>query len=96
MVTLAFMFSAILAAMPRRGWRFSGAVGGGAEGARGRHGVGAWGRGGAVAFEDVFPAFVDGGAVVQILLVELVFEPAIDTQIRIGFQGHGAGRPSYS
>jgi hypothetical protein len=47
------------------------------------------------AFEDLLPAFVDGGAVVQILLVQLVFEPAIDTQVRIGFQGHSAGRPSY-
>ena len=47
---------------------------------------------GAVAvrgFKYVLPAFVDGGAVVQILLIELVFEPAIDAQIGAGFGCHG-------
>ena len=56
------------------------------------------GRGAAVVrlFEDVFPAFVHGRAVVQVLLIELVFEPAIDAKFRTGLEGHGAGRPSYS
>jgi hypothetical protein len=45
--------------------------------------------GGAVGFEDVFPGFIDGGAVVEVLLVELVFEPAIDSHVGFGFKRHG-------
>jgi hypothetical protein len=43
----------------------------------------------------VLPGFVDGAVIVQILLIELVFQPTIDAKIRIGFEGHIAGRPSY-
>ena len=86
------MFSAMRAGGAAQGLEGSPSPG------RGR-GWGSWGRrawaaGGrrrraAVGFEDVLPAFVHGGAVVQILLIELVFEPAIDAQFRVGFQRHG-------
>jgi hypothetical protein len=45
-------------------------------------------------FEDLPPAFVYGGAVAQILLIKLVFEPTVDTHFRIGFQCHGKRRMS--
>ena len=59
----------------------------------GRRGRGAWRRGDVASpvghvLEDVLPAFVYSGAVVQILLIQLIFEPTIDTQIRVSFQGH--------
>jgi hypothetical protein len=37
------------------------------------------GGGGTVGFEHVFPAFVNGGAVVEILLVKFVLEPFVDS-----------------
>jgi len=43
----------------------------------------------AVALENALPGLVYGRAVVQILLIELVFEPAINAQIRAGLGCHG-------
>jgi hypothetical protein len=39
--------------------------------------------------ENFVPTLVDGAAVVQILLVELVFEPAVHVHWKIGFMSHG-------
>jgi len=49
----------------------------------------------AVAFEDVLPGFVYRGVIMAILLVEFVFEPAIDAGCRVGLYRH-AGRLSDS
>ena len=85
------MFSAIWPAAPRSGCSCSPGPGsgeggaGGADAGGGGHGAAVFLRG-ARLIEDVLPAFVDGGAVVQILLIELVFEPAIDTQFGFRFR----------
>jgi hypothetical protein len=34
---------------------------------------------GAIGLKDFLPAFIDRLAIVQILLIQLVFEPAVDT-----------------
>src|ERR1035437_3673659 len=52
-----------------------------------RGAVGQW----AGLFEYVLPAFIDGGTVVQVLLIQLVFEPAIDAHFRFGLRGHWGG-----
>src|ERR1017187_7426741 len=60
-------------------------------GARGRGARFARGGWVAVGFvEEELPGVVDGGAVAEVLGVELVFEPAIDAQIGVGWQRHGA------
>ena len=51
---------------------------------RGRSAVGGW----AGLFEYVLPAFIDSGTVVQVLLIQLVFEPAIDAHFRFGLRCH--------
>ena len=42
-------------------------------------------RSDAVLLENVLPALIDRRAVVQVLLIQLVLEPTVDTQIRFGF-----------
>jgi hypothetical protein len=44
-------------------------------------------------FENCFPAFVDVSLVVEILFIELVFEPTIDPKLGVGGFGH-EGTPS--
>src|ERR1035441_8489400 len=42
-------------------------------------------------FEYVLPALIDGGTVTQVLLIQLVFKPAIDAHFRFGVRCHLGG-----
>ena len=41
--------------------------------------------------EALFPAFVDAAFIVDVLLVDFFFQPAIDTDALLGFRWHGGG-----
>ena len=44
---------------------------------------------GLAVLENLFPAFVHRTSIVQVLLIQLFFEPAIDAGLRVGFGCHG-------